>query len=347
MNKRRVLVLLSLLLSIVGFYFFIRFYQVFFWSNTKFNNKYSFVFIDRDDNPDSLLTKVKPLLKSIKDFTIAAEKKGYFSKIRPGKYKIKKSMGNNTIVNVLRSERLTTKVTFNNQERLENLAGRISEQIEADSIELLNAFKDEQFLKLNGFSSTTALAMYLPNTYNLFWDVTVEDFRKRMLEYYNLFWNEERIKKANALKLNPIQVYILASIVQKESLRSEEQKKIAGVYINRLNKNMKLQADPTVIYAIKKKEDNFNKVIRRVLYKDLKLNSPYNTYRYSGLTPGPICMPNLSTIEAVLNPESHDYLYFVASPTNPGYHLFSKNLSEHNKNKRLYTRWLNSKKLFR
>ena len=347
MNKRRVLVLLSLLLSIVGFYFFIRFYQVFFWSNTKFNNKYSFVFIDRDDNPDSLLTKVKPLLKSIKDFTIAAEKKGYFSKIRPGKYKIKKSMGNNTIVNVLRSARLTTKVTFNNQERLENLAGRISEQIEADSIELLNAFKDEQFLKLNGFSSTTALAMYLPNTYNLFWDVTVEDFRKRMLEYYNLFWNEERIQKANALKLNPIQVYILASIVQKESLRSEEQNKIAGVYINRLNKNMKLQADPTVIYAIKKKEDNFNKVIRRVLYKDLKLNSPYNTYRYSGLTPGPICMPNLSTIEAVLNPESHDYLYFVASPTNPGYHLFSKNLSEHNKNKRLYTRWLNSKKLFR
>ena len=147
--------------------------------------------------------------------------------------------------------------------------------------------------------------------------------------------------------MNPIQVYILASIVQKETLRSEEQNKIAGVYINRLNKNMKLQADPTVIYAIKKKEDNFNKVIRRVLYKDLKLNSPYNTYRYSGLTPGPICMPNLSTIEAVLNPESHDYLYFVASPTNPGYHLFSKNLSEHNKNKRLYTRWLNSKKLFR
>ena len=347
MNKRRVLVLLSLLLSIVGFYFLIRFYQVFFWSNTKFNNKYSFVFIDRDDNVDSLLTKVKPLLKSLKDFTVAAEKKGYFSKIRPGKYKIKKNMGNNNIVNILRSERLTTKVTFNNQERLENLAGRISQQIEADSIELLNAFKDEQFLKLNGFSSTTALAMYLPNTYNLFWDVTVEDFRKRMLEYYNLFWNEERIQKANALKLNPIQVYILASIVQKESLRSEEQNKIAGVYINRLNKNMKLQADPTVIYAIKKKEDNFNKVIRRVLYKDLKLNSPYNTYRYSGLTPGPICMPNLSTIEAVLNPESHDYLYFVASPTNPGYHLFSKNLSEHNKNKRLYTRWLNSKKLFR
>ena len=347
MYKRRVIVLLSLILSIIGFYFFIRFYQVFFWSNTKFNNKYSFVFIDRDDNVDSLITELKPLLKSLKDFKIAAEKKGYFLKIQPGKYKIKKSMGNNSIVNILRSERLTTEVTFNNQERLENLAGRISEQIEADSIDLLNAFKDEKFLKLNGFSSTTALAMYLPNTYNLFWDVTVEDFRKRMLEYYNLFWNEERIQKANALKLNPIQVYILASIVQKESLRPQEQNKIAGVYINRLNKNMKLQADPTVIYAIKKKEDNFNKVIRRVLYKDLKLNSPYNTYRYSGLTPGPISMPNLSTIDAVLNPEIHDYLYFVASPTNPGFHLFSKNLSEHNKNKRLYTRWLNNKKLFR
>ena len=189
--------------------------------------------------------------------------------------------------------------------------------------------------------------MYLPNTYNLFWDVTPQDFRKRMLEYYNLFWNEERIKRANALELNPIQVYILASIVQKESIRLEEQNKIAGVYLNRLKKNMKLQADPTVIYAIKKKEDNFDKVIRRVLYKDLKLNSPYNTYRFRGLTPGPICMPDLSTIESVLNAESHDFLYFVASPTNPGFHVFSKNLSEHNKNKKLYTKWLDRKKLFR
>ena len=110
---------------------------------------------------------------------------------------------------------------------------------------------------------------------------------------------------------------------------------------------MKLQADPTVIYAIKKKEDNFDKVIRRVLYKDLKLNSPYNTYRFRGLTPGPICMPDLSTIESVLNAESHDFLYFVASPTNPGFHVFSKNLSEHNKNKKLYTKWLDRKKLFR
>ena len=328
MNKRRVLVLSSLLLSIAGLYFIIRFYQVFFWSNTKFNNKYSYVFIDRDDNADSLLNHLKPLLKSLKDFSIAAEKKGFLSKIRTGKYKIKKGMSNNDIVNILRSERLTTKVIFNNQERLENLASRISQQIEADSLELLNAFKDEKFLKLNGFSSKTALAMYLPNT-------------------YNLIWNEERIQRANALELNPIQVHILASIVQKESTRSEEQNKIAGVYLNRLKKNMKLQADPTVIYAIKKKEDNFDKVIRRVLYKDLKSNSPYNTYRFRGLTPGPICMPNLSTIEAVLNAESHDYLYFVASPTNLGFHVFSKNLSEHNKNKKLYTNWLKREKLFR
>ena len=155
-----------------------------------------------------------------------------------------------------------------------------------------------------------------------------------MAKEYKKFWNSERKKKALKIGLSQSEITILASIVQSEqSLKYDEHSTIAGLYLNRLNKNMKLQADPTVIYAIKKKEDNFNKVIRRVLYKDLKLNSPYNTYRYSGLTPGPICMPNLSTIEAVLNPESHDYLYFVASPTNPGYHLFSKNLSEHNKNK--------------
>ena len=347
MNKQRVLVLFSLLLSILGIYFVIHFYKIFFWSNTKFSNNYSYVYIDRDDNVDSLLIHLKPILKSLKYFSIAAEKKGFFSKVRPGKYRIKRGMGNNDIVNLLRTERLTTKVVFNNLERLEDLAARISKQIEADSVELLNAFKNEKFLKSLGFTSETALAMYLPNTYDFFWDVTPEDFRNRMLEYYNLFWNEERVRKANALNLSPIEVYILASIVQKESLRSEEQNIISGVYHNRLRKNMKLQADPTVIYAIKKKEKNFKKIIRRVLYRDLKLNSPYNTYRYKGLTPGPICMPNLSTIEAVLNPEIHNYLYFVASPTDPGFHLFSKNYSEHIRNKKLYTEWLNRNKLFR
>ena len=328
-------------------FFIFRFYQIFFWSNTIFENKNSFVFIDRDDDIDSLTIELKSLLKSTDDFILAAEKKGYNKRILSGKYRIKKGMGNNEIINTLRSQRLTTTVVFNNQERIEDLAGRIAIQIEADSLELLNAFQDPVFLSENGFKKVDALTMYLPNSYDIFWDITPQDFRKRMLDYHNLFWNKKRMNKAKDLNLSPKDVYILASILQKETIKSKEQNRIAGVYLNRLKIGMKLQADPTVIFALKKESDDFQRIIKRVLYKDLRTKSPYNTYRHQGLPPGPITMPDLSAIDAVLDYEKHNYLYFVASTTNPGYHLFAKNLREHNKNKKVYTRWLRKQNIYR
>ena len=347
MYRRKIVLLISILGVVIGLFFVFHFYQIFFWSNTIFKNQYSYIFIDRDDTIDSLTQELNPFLKSTINFLIAAEKKGYTKGILPGKYRIEKGMGNNDIVNTLRSQRLTTRVVFNNQERLEDLAGRVASQIEVDSLQLLTAFQDSVFLAEQGFNKEDALAMYLPNSYNVFWDTTSEDFRKRMLDYYHFFWNEKRNAKAMAVNLNSKEVYILASIIQKESVKIEEQHRIAGVYLNRLKKRMKLQADPTVIFALQKEANNFERIIKRVLYKDLNIKSPYNTYRYRGLPPGPISMPDLSAINAVLNPEKHSYLYFVASPLKPGYHLFAKNLTEHNKNKKVYTRWLGKQKIYR
>lgn len=347
MYRKKLLILLSLLGAGVGLFFVFKFYQLFFWSNTQFENDSSIVFIDRDDTIDSLAFQLTPLLKSTERFLTAAEKKGYAQRVRSGKYSIRKGMGNNDIINSLRSQKLTSKVVFNNQERLEDLAGRVAQQIEADSLELLAAFLDPVFLSEEGFTKENALTLFLPNTYDMFWDVSPKEFRKRMLDYYTRFWNETRRAKAGALKLTPIEVSVLASIVQKEANQKEEQNRIAGVYLNRLRKGMKLQADPTVIFGLKNASGEFDRVIKRVLYKDLRLKSPYNTYRYRGLPPGPIVMPDLSAIDAVLNAEQHAYLYFVASPEKPGYHLFAKDLAAHNRNKKVYTNWLNKQKIYR
>jgi len=347
MYRRKLFILLSLLGAGVGLFFVFKFYQLFFLSNTQFENESSFIFIDRDDTIDSLAFQLTPLLKSTDRFVAAAEKKGYAQRVRSGKYSIRKGMGNNDIINTLRSQRLTSKLVFNNQERLEDLAGRVAQQIEADSLELLTAFRDPVFLAESGFTEENVLTMFLPNTYDMFWDVDPKEFRKRMLDYYTRFWNETRRAKASKMNLTLIEVSILASIVQKEANQKEEQNRIAGVYLNRLRSGMKLQADPTVIFALKKASGNFDQVIKRVLYKDLQLNSLYNTYRYRGLPPGPIVMPDLSAIEAVLNAEEHAYLYFVASPEKPGYHLFAKDLEAHNRNKKVYTRWLNKQKIYR
>ena len=347
MYKRKLLLISLIFGTFVGFIFIFKFYTIFFLNNTKFKNNYSYVFIDRDDTIDSLKNQLLPLLKSIKSFNIAANKKGYTKNIKPGKYKIDKGMGNNKIINSLRSKRLTVKVTFNNQERLEDLAGRISYQIEADSLDLLNSFKNISFLDEFGFTEENALSMYFPNTYEVYWDILPDDFRKKMENFYKSFWNQKRLNLAKEIKLDPKEIYILASVVQKESVKNEEKNRIAGVYINRLRRNMKLQADPTVIYALKKLNNNYNRIIKRVLYRDLKIESLYNTYRYKGLPPGPISMPDISSIEAVLNYEKHDYLYFVVSPSKPGYHLFSKSLNKHNENKKKYTQWLNKNKIYR
>lgn len=341
------LVLVSIAISAIGFFYVFQFYKIFFRNNTQFENAAAYVYIDRDDTIDSLAVQLNPLLRSVDMFRIAASKKGYDRFIKPGKYGIEKGSGNNDIINTLRAKRMVVNITFNNQERLENLAGRIAQQIEPDSLTLLTAMRDSTFLRENGFKSETAISMYLPNSYEFYWDASALVFRTKMLSAYNRFWNANRLEQLSKLNMTQTEVVTLASIVQKEIGQLDEAPRVAGVYVNRLREKMVLQADPTVIFAFKQKYANYDTIIRRVLYKDLKIKSPYNTYLNRGLPPGPICMPDLSTIDAVLNYEKHNYFYFVVNPNNPGYHLFAEDDVQHNKNKKVYINWLNSQGLFR
>ncbi len=347
MYRRKLLFIIVMIGLVFGLYFFYLFNKTFFWDNTKFVNEVKYIYIKDGETFESLCDQLSPYLNSVSDFTVAAKKKGYFNRIKPGKYAIHKGSNNNEIINSLRSKNLTIKVTFNNQERLENLAGRVAEQIAPDSITLIRAFRDTNFLKQNGFSKYNALSMYLPNTYEFFWNTSALKFREKMWKSYKNFWTNARVDKANQIGLNPKDVICLASVVQKESQKADERPRVAGVYINRLNRKMKLQADPTIIYALKLKYKNFDTVIKRVLYKDLKIKSPFNTYLKSGLPPGPIAMPDLSAIEAVLNYERHNFLYFVANPNQPGYHLFATNGRSHERNKKVYTNWLNRNRVYR
>ena len=315
--------------------------------NTNFDEDSIFLYINSSDSIVNILDTINKKIKFPKTFLKAAKRMDYIENIKSGRFRVYKGSGNKEIINSLKFNNTPITVTFNNQERIQDLAGSISKQISADSLSLLNAFLEKNFLMENGFNNFNLISMYIPNSYEFFWNVEPKIFRDKMLEEYNNFWNEDRIEKAKSIGLSKTEVIALASIVQKESVKLDERPVIARVYLNRLKKKMKLQADPTVIYSIKSYYNNFDTIIRRVLYRDLKLNSLYNTYKIKGLPPGPISMPDISSIDAVLNSRNHNYIFFVADPYNPGYHLFASKLSQHNKNKRVYTRWLNSKKIYR
>ena len=316
-------------------------YRVMFVSNTSFNSEYVDVYIKTGTTHDELLNQLDPYLININDFNVLAKRKTY--KVRAGKYRIKRNMNYREIINSLRSNNITIDVIFNNIKDLEDLAEKISNQIEADSISLLNSFKTE-FFKQKGFDEKNILSMFIPNSYNFFWNTSAEQFNDRMFEEYNNFWKKNnRTEKAKNIGLSKNEVMVLASIVYEESKQNIELNKIAGVYMNRLKSNWKLQADPTVKFAAYKQDEYKNTIIRRVLNKHLQINSPYNTYIYYGLPPGIISMPSIQSIDAVLNYEKHNYYFFAADPTNPGYHSFAKSLSEHKRNAKKFHKYLDSR----
>lgn len=272
-----------------------------------------------------------------KSFEWVAEKKNYKNHIRPGKYQLTAKMSNNRLINILRGGMQTpVKVTFNNIRLKTELAGRIAGQIEADSASIIKLLKDKTVLADYGFNENTILAMFIPNTYELYWNTSAKQFLERMNKEYRKFWNEKRQKRAEAIGLTPYEVSILASIVQAEqSTHNDEKPTIAGVYINRLNQDIPLEACPTLVYAI----GDFS--IKRVLEKDKKVESPYNTYMNKGLPPGPINLPEISSIDAVLNYKKHDYIFMCAKEDFSGYHYFSKTLSQHKAYAKKYWRELN------
>ena len=317
-------------------------YSTMFSPNTNFENETAYIYVPTNANYSEVRSQLEPLLKDIGAFDALAKQKKYVTNIKAGRFAISKGMNNNDIINSIRSKNLPVKIAFNNQHSIKDLAGRISMQIEADSLTLNKAMTDELFLTNNGFSKATALGMYLPNSYEFFWNTSAETFRDRMLVEYNRFWTDARKAKAKKLNLTPNEVITLASIVHEESKQADEQPRVAGVYLNRLRIGMPLQADPTLKFAAYQLPQYQNTIIRRVLNIHKDINSPYNTYQNSGLPPGLIAMPDLSAIKAVLDPESHSYLYFAADAKRIGYHKFAKTLGQHNNNAREYHRYLSS-----
>jgi UPF0755 protein len=317
-------------------------YRDIFASNTKFAEKELYVRIPTNSSYDDVKRIIAPYIKDMDRFEKVAEKKAYVTREdKAGQFLLKKGMNSNDIINTLR-QNVPVDLAFNNQERLEDFAGRIGSQLEADSLSLITAFRDKKFLEENGFNDVNVLSMFIPNSYEFYWNTSAEKFRDRMAKEYRKFWNAERIAKAEKLGLTPLQVSVVASIVHKETVKKDERPRVAGVYLNRLKLGMKLEADPTVIYAVKLQAGDFNKIIKRVLYQDLETNSAYNTYMYGGVPPGPIAMPDITAIDAVLNPEHHDYLYFCASVTNFGYHEFAVTPAQHEANRKKYVAWISA-----
>jgi len=312
-----------------------------FADNTKFDEDQVYVYVTTDSNYDEVIKIISPYVTKLDRFEMVANKMSYPANVKSGRFLLTKGMNSYELVRAMRNN-IPVKLAFNNQERIENLAGRVGSQIEADSISLLTAIKDSVFLKENGFTEENVLSMFIPNTYEVYWNTSAIKFRDKMIKEYRSFWDKERVEKAKAQGLDPIQATILASIVHKESVKKDERPRIAGVYLNRLRLGMPLQADPTVIFAKKKKDNDFNQVIKRVFFNDLRMSSPYNTYVNTGLPPGPIAMPDITALEAVLNPEKHNYIYFCASVDRFGYHEFAATLKEHNVNAKKYSDWINS-----
>lgn len=272
------------------------------------------------------------------DYVRFAKKLGY-DRVFPGRYIIDIDITLKQLFRVIGTGwQKPVRLSFNNIRNFNRLADVVSKKIEADSASLMAAFNNDSIQKANGFNSETFITMFIPNTYEFLWNNTAEGFINRMKTEYDAFWaKNNRLEKAKKLGMTPVEVSILASIIIEETKAVQEFERIAGVYVNRLKSSMPLQADPTVKFALG------DPTLKRVLYKHLEVDSPYNTYKHAGLPPGAIYMPPIATIDAVLNHEKHDYYYFCAAPELNGTHRFAKTLTEHNRNAAAYAAALNKR----
>lgn len=275
-------------------------------------------------------------------FEWVAERKHYPGLVKPGRYRLKANMNNDALVNLLRSgEQEPIKLVFNNLRTIDQLAGRVAKQIEADSTELAELLLNDATARKYGFTPESFMAMFIPNTYEVWWNTSSQDFLDRMAREFKAFWNDERMVKANAIGMTQSEVVTMASIVKAETAEPVDMPKIAGVYVNRIKKGMPLQADPTLIFGI----GDFT--IRRVLDVHKQLDSPYNTYKFRGLPPGPINFPSVTYVDAVLNYERNNYLYFCAREDFSGYSNFAATYREHKVNAKKWQRALNKRNIYR
>lgn len=325
----------ALFIAGAGYYFV-------FSPNTEVHDD-GILFIRKGDTFERLSEQLKEkgYIKNEWTFRKVAEVKKYPERIKPGRYRIRNEMSNNTLVNILRAGRQEpVRFTFNNIRTLPQLAGIVEKQLEMDSLSFLHTVCNPELQRELGFPSNRIAGMFIPNTYEVYWDIRPDAFVRKMAEEYRKFWNETRVAKASKAGLSPMDVIILASIVEEETATPEEYSIIAGVYINRLKGGIPLSACPTLKFAL----GDFS--LKRILHKHMEVESPYNTYKYKGLPPGPVRIPSIQVIEAVLNYKRHDYLYFCARSDFSGRHYFSRTLRQHNEYARQYHQALNRKKIY-
>lgn len=308
--------------------------------NTSFSESEYELKIPQESSYKSVLNQLeaKQVLEDLGSFDRVADWMKYKKEVVPsGRFLIKKGWNNREIIGLLRSgNQKPVTVTFNNVRSMDQLAGLITKDLEVDSASLAQYFSQSDLIDKLGYTKESFMSAFIPNTYSLFWNVTPENIVTRMVKEQKIFWNQKgRKAKADKLEMTESEIYTLASIVEKESQHGPERPVIAGLYLNRLKGGIALQADPTVVYA------NGDFGLRRVLNKHLTFDSPYNTYKYSGLPPGPIYMPSIQSIDAVLDYEKHDYLFMCAKPGYGTKHAFAKTLRGHNKNANEYRAWLN------
>ena len=302
-----------------------------------------YIYIDEERNYEEVIRQLerKAALPSEKIFRLLADRMNYPERVKSGRNAISHGMTMPDVIRLLRAgNQSPVNITFNNIRTREDLAGRLAGQLMADSIALLEALRDPSLAEKQGFSSETIVAMFIPNTYEVYWNTDVESLMQRMKTEYDRFWNDTRRKKAEEKGLTPVEISTLASIVEEEATYADEYPVVAGLYLNRIKRGMRLEADPTVKFAV----GDFT--LRRILYKHLEVESPYNTYRREGLPPGPIRIPSIAAIDATLSPRQHNYLFMCAKDDLSGRHNFAVTHAEHARNAARYQRALNARGIY-
>ena len=340
-RKRNILISIVVVLAIAGVIGAGNIYYLFFSRPFQISD-ITYIYIDRDDNLDSVYQKITEAghPKSMKGFEILARKNHYAQHIKTGKYASKPSDNMRYLERRLSMGYQTpVRLTIGSVRTIDRIARNASNQLMIDSAEIAQLLADTSFIHRIGYTKETLPALFIPNTYEVYWNMSAEKFIERMLKEHKSFWNEKRLKQAEAIGLTPTEVATLASIVEEETAVNAEKPMVAGLYINRLKRGMLLQADPTVKFSLQ----DFG--LRRILYKHLEVNSPYNTYKYAGLPPGPIRIPSIQGLESVLNHAHHNYLYMCAKEDFSGTHNFAVTSAQHAANARRYQQALNRRNI--
>lgn len=334
---RRVMALFVVLLLAAGFWA----YRMVLASNFSIKET-TYVYVDSQKNFNDLCNQLKDSAscKSLASFKQLAYLIGYPDKMKTGRYAIEPGTGNLRLLkNLIGGLQSPIRITFNNIRLRTDLAQRLDDQLMVTKDELLTRFADSTYCAELGFTTETIQCMFIPNTYELYWDITPDNFMKRIQKEYKAFWTADRLAKAAKIGITPVQVSVLASIVEEETAKADEMGMVAGLYLNRLQINMPLQADPTVKYAVG------DVTLKRIMFEHLQVESPYNTYKHTGLPPGPIRVPSIKGINAVLNHDQHNYIYMCAKEDFSGRHNFASTLAEHAKNANRYRAELNRRQI--